>query len=123
MPEFEIPADFDPFMEEVEIEGTMYRRIPWGSESVFDEGCPGCGAARETAHEPSCPRAANLGESIEPGRPTWACRDCRVEIGKLHAFNCGLESCPRCDRQFASCECNTPWDYPDGCDPDLDLEG
>lgn len=117
MPEFEIPANFDPFMEEIEIEGTMYRRIPWGFESVFDEGCPACGAAREHDHEPSCPRGTNLEQQTVPGRPTWVCRDCLAEVGEIHALNCGLETCPRCGGQFAGCACDTPWDYPEGYDP------
>lgn len=59
---------------------------------------------------------ANLGESTMPVRPTFACRECLAEVGELHALNCRLESCPRHDEEFASCECDTPWDYLDACD-------
>ena len=45
--------------------------------------------------------------------PLRPCRDCGANVGEIHAFNCGLEDCPNCHHQFASCECSTPFDRPD----------
>jgi hypothetical protein len=38
--------------------------------------------------------------------PTRLCHDCGVEMGACHHSGCDWESCPRCQRQAISCDCN-----------------
>ena len=116
MPESTVPDGFDGFMERVEVNGILYDRIPWGAEPTWHESCPGCGGEPGRPHTARCPRAANTGEVLVISGPSGPCRDCGAAVGEIHAFNCSLEDCPHCHRQFASCECSTPFDRPDGDD-------
>ena len=55
-----------------------YSRIPWGSESFWDE---------------------------ESALPDWPCRDCGVSPGQLHVHHCCVEACPLChEGQRVTCE-------------------
>jgi hypothetical protein len=92
--------------EEIELEGTVYRRIPYGSETIdgvdpFTTPCNVCGALPEANHSPKC----SLGSGVPHRRPA-KCRDCGVEVLSPHEWDCGVEHCPRCDHQFFSCQCN-----------------
>jgi hypothetical protein len=113
MAESAVPEGFDGFMERVEVNGILYDRIPWGAEFPWHSGCPACGEESGRPHAASCPRAANTGEALVMSGPLRPCRDCGANVGEIHAFNCGLEDCPNCHHQFASCECSTPFDRPD----------
>ena len=94
------------------IDGQSYSLIPYGSEllegaSPVSRPCGVCGAEPDSRHERSC----TLGRGAVYRRPA-KCRDCRVEVGSVHRAGCGVEQCPRCGRQFASCSCDSSEDGP-----------
>ncbi|MEN6350738.1 MAG: hypothetical protein ABFD08_15260 [Syntrophomonas sp.] len=62
----------------IEIDGVIYKRIPWGDEDQL--------------------KGMNT-ESLGP------CHDCGVLPGGYHHLNCDMEQCPNCGRQYISCEC------------------
>jgi len=62
-------------LPEYRIGGTVYRRIPYGSES--DDW--------DADHLP--------------------CHDCRVIKGQLHVPSCDVEQCPACGGQAITCDC------------------
>ncbi len=100
----------------VTIEGRQYRLIPYGSEAgAFDGPCHHCGAELETRHSSVCP----MGPGRRYQRPP-ACRDCGRSIGQLHVLNCGIERCPHCAGQYATCGCVGSEDAPDEDDGDWD---
>ena len=45
-----------------------------------------------------------------PHRRPEHCRDCGVPVGSFHVGGCGVEECPKCGGQFASCDCNETLD-------------
>jgi hypothetical protein len=97
----------------VTIERDPYRLIPYGSEAidgvdVFSSPCNVCEAVPGANHTEACV----LGYGRPYVRPT-TCRDCGVPIGALHIRNCGIEQCPRCAGQYASCACNSSEDAPE----------
>src|SRR5665213_965051 len=87
----------------VTIEGRQYRLIPYGSEEgAFEGPYQLCGAELRSRHSSACP----TGPGRLYQRPS-ECRDCGRSIGQLHVLNCGIERCPRCAGQYATCSC---WD-------------
>jgi hypothetical protein len=94
------------------IEGERWDLIPYGSETIdgeatFSRPCRICRAVPGALHDGNCP--------MGPGqRYAWPalCRDCRVAEGQVHHPNCGIEQCPRCGRQYASCPCDSSEDAP-----------
>lgn len=92
--------------EEIELEGVVYQRLRYGAETVggvdpFTTPCNVCGALPDASHATDC----SLGRGLPNRRPV-RCRDCGVEVGSPHEWDCGIEDCPRCAGQFFSCECN-----------------
>ncbi|MCU1365540.1 MAG: hypothetical protein JWN39_1179 [Ilumatobacteraceae bacterium] len=65
------------FVRDVEIEGSLFDRVPYGNE----------GLPLPKPHPP--------------------CNDCGAIEGQLHHFGCDLESCPRCGQQLISCDCDS----------------
>lgn len=98
----------------VNIEGSRYQLIRYGGETVdgedvFATPCNVCGAAPNDRHRDSC-TLGNGNIYARPGR----CRDCGVPIGSIHVLVCGIEQCPRCLGQYASCSCESDEDGPGG---------
>lgn len=93
------------------LEGSAYRLVPYGAETIdggidpFQQPCHRCGTEPGQRHRDAC----TMG--------TWHrrpdhCRDCGVAIGELHHMNCVVERCPRCEGQYCSCECDGSEDAP-----------
>jgi hypothetical protein len=91
----------------VQLEHGSFRLIAYGDErddngnDPFSLPCHVCGAKPHQLHFQDCP----MGHGSLYQRPTY-CRDCGCRIGNLHVLNCGVEQCPRCGYQYASCDCN-----------------
>lgn len=56
--------------------GTMYKRIPYGNEVFYNP---------DECHE--------------------YCPDCAAAVGEFHYDRCDIEICPKCGRQYLSCNC------------------
>ena len=96
----------------VTVEGAVYERIPFGDEFLegdgpWDKPCGAilpngevCGARLGDRHHEDC----SLGRGAIAARPS-RCRDCGIAWSGIHHSGCGIERCPRCGHQFASCPC------------------
>lgn len=104
----------------VVIEGEHFDLIPYGSErdeqgrDVFDGPCHTCGALPGARHGAKCAMGAH-----RIHRRPATCRDCGCDIGRWHKSECGVEQCPRCGGQYASCRCDSDEDS----DVDEEMEG
>lgn len=102
------------------LEGEPYELVRYGSETIdggvdpYGRLCHICSTAPGTRHERHCPMG---GWHRRPQR----CRDCGVGIGEVHAMNCVVERCPRCEGQYASCDCSGSEDAPE--DAEGEYEG
>jgi hypothetical protein len=102
----------DPKDGTVMIEGVEYALIAYGDEridgvDIFAVNCHICDVPAGGQHRPGC--------AMGPGRPhvrAPRCRDCGVPVGALHVLGCGIEQCPRCHRQYASCDCDSSDEAP-----------
>jgi len=87
------------------LEGERYQLVAYGSETdddgvdIFATPCHLCGAEPGRRHVRGCPMG-------RWNRRPEHCRDCGTPIGALHAMECGIERCPRCNGQYASCDCD-----------------
>ena len=96
------------------LEGEPFRLISYGDErdddgvDFFSTSCHLCGARPQHPHSDACP----MGPGLLFQRSSQ-CRDCGCHIGEIHTLNCGIEQCPRCGGQYASCDCNGSEDRPD----------
>jgi hypothetical protein len=95
---------------QIELDGVLYTFVRYGDElldgvSPYSTQCHICGCAPGDLHGGHCPMGAG-----RPHRRPEHCRDCGVPIGSFHVGGCGVEECPNCGQQFASCDCNETLD-------------
>jgi len=105
-------------LSEVELNDETYVRLTFGShldEEFWAKPCcwwwdpaDRCGALIGEPHRRNCSKGSGIRRRPE------RCYDCRVAWGNLHHPDCGVEVCPRCSRQFASCSCEGDWPLPEG---------